>query len=160
MGAGINLIVREGNVFTEQSSWLFFHLKLNCNIQSFEKGDIHGIRHSYQFELFYPLFSFWLFLLLTAKMLVINMKKLLDYYVMALELHSVLFCFFSFISVKTGTKAWMWKSRCGVKCYRIFLLFSKLVFMVEVIFLWQKVVVKSVWCCRLLCFKKVDQKCF
>lgn len=134
MGAGINLIVGEGNVFTEQSSWLFSHLKLNWNIQSFGQGDIHGIRHSYQLELFYPLLSFWLFLLLTAKMLVINMKKLLDYYVMALELHSVFF--FPFISVKTGTKAWMWKSRCGVKCCRIFLLFSKLIFMVEVIFLW------------------------
>lgn len=48
--------------------------------------------------------QFVVFFILSAKMLVINMKKLLEFFVMALELHSA-FLFFAFISVSTGVEA-------------------------------------------------------
>ena len=111
-------------------------MKLKCSsTQSFGKGDLHGAKHSYELELFYPLFNLWCFLPLSAKMLVINMKTLPDYYVMALELHFAFFFFlhsylYSYQSRSMNVK------RNSIKCCRLFCFLLNVFFIVEVIFLW------------------------
>lgn len=67
------------------------------------------------------------FLPLSAKMLVINMKKLPDCYVMALELPSAFF-FFSCIHICEYKSRGMTVKRSGIKCCRLFLFRPECVF--------------------------------
>lgn len=104
-------------------------------------------------------------LLLSAKMFVINMKKLLVYSVTTLELHSPFFFFC--ISVNTlAEQRHECEIRNDIKCCRLFC------FLLNVVSWWklfscgqkdptpQFLKLKSVQCYGLLCLEEIDQKHF
>lgn len=110
---------------------MFFHLKLNTVIW---KRLYPWRRTLLSIWIILSFVRFVVFLPLSAKMLVINMKKLPDCYVMALELPSAFF--FPCIHICEYKSRGMTVKRSGIKCCRLFCFILNVFFIVEVIFLW------------------------